>query len=166
MKAAEGNLRGFESHPRRVKTYTLKPRLPLRAFVLAAALSVVGALTAVIAAANGWHVAVLVTGLVLVGLAVLLVLGSLLSLRLMRTFVDFDEDGFHIHGPGVDKRAEWSDVTKVSVADGGARLIFSHGEVERTHVWCPGGAVDPQFQELTREVVKYLDKNRGYRNFA
>ena len=147
-----------------MKTYTLKPRLPLRAFVLAAVLSVVGALLAVLAAAQGWHVAVLVVGIVLVVAAVLLVLGSMLSLRTMRTVVELDKDGFRVHGPGVDKHAKWPEVTRVALADEGSRLVFSHGEVERTHLWCPGGASDPEFRALTQDVVKFLDENRGYRN--
>ena len=149
-----------------MKTYTLKPRLPLRAFVVAAAASIVGALLAVLAAANDWHVSVLVVGLVLVGAALVLLGISFMSLRTMRTLVAVDEAGFHIHGPGVDKRGKWADVTRVAVADQGARLIFSHGEVERTHLWCPGGATDPEFQKLTKDLVDYLDKSRGYRNFA
>ena len=56
--------------------------------------------------------------------------------------------------------------TAVTFADEGARLIFSHGEVERTHLWCPGGATDPQFQALTRDLVGYLDRSRGYRNIV
>ena len=166
MKAAEGNLRGFESHPRRVKTYTLKPRLPLRAFVVAAATSVVGALVTVLAGANRWHVSVLIIGIGLVVAAVALVVAALISLRTMRTVVEVDDEGFQVRGPGVDKRAAWVDVTRVAVADDGARLIFSHGEVERTHLWCPGGATDPQFQALTRDLVGYLDRSRGYRNLA
>ncbi|MGA4670488.1 hypothetical protein ACPCG0_11970 [Propionibacteriaceae bacterium Y1923] len=147
-----------------MKTYTLRPRLPLRAFVLAAVVSVVGALVAVLAGANGWPAAVFVGGMVLLVAAVLLVGAAVISMRSMRTFVDLDDEGFHIHGPGVDKRGEWAEVTRVALADDGARLVFSHGEVERTHLWCPGGATDPEFQALTRDLVTRLDRSRGYRN--
>ncbi|MGA4506900.1 hypothetical protein ACQB6R_01020 [Propionibacteriaceae bacterium G1746] len=149
-----------------MKTYTLRPRLPLRAFVVAAALSLVGALVAVMGSAQGWHVAVSIIGLVLLGLGVLLAAGALLSLRTMRTLVDVDDDGYHIHGPGVDKHGQWSDVTRAALADDGARLVFSHGEVQRTHLWSPLGAADPDFKALVDDVVTRLDKSRGYRNIV
>ena len=161
MKAAEGNLRGFESHPRRVKTYTINPRPPLRAFVLAAVLSVIGALVIVVGGSTVWNI---LGGLVLVAGLGLLVM-ALISMRTMRVFVDLDDEGFHVHGPGIDKKKAWKDVTRVSLSQDETHLVFAHGEVERTHLFCPGGPGDEEFTALLEDITKRLDKDRGYRNF-
>ena len=162
MKAAEGNLRGFESHPRRVKTYTIKPRPPLRAFVMAAALSVLGALVIVVGSSPlaSWIGGLLLfAGVALLGLAVY-------SLYSMRVFVDLDDEGFHVRGPGVDKHKDWKSVTKVVLSQDETHLVFSHGEVERTHLFCPGGPGDQDFTAMLKDITERLDKSRGYRNFV
>lgn len=161
MKAAEGNLRGFESHPRRVKTYTIKPRPPLRAFVLAAVLSVIGAVMVVAGSGALWD---WLGGLVLlVGVGLLLM--ALYSLWSMRVHVDLDDEGFHVRGPGINKKKPWSSVTKVALSQDETHLVFSHGEVERTHLFCPGGPGDEEFESMLKDITRRLDENRGYRNF-
>lgn len=145
-----------------MRTFTLRPRPPLRAFVLGALVSVVGALVTVLAAANAWPLAALVAGIVLIIAGVVLVVGGFASMRVMRVFVDVDDEGFRVRGAGADKRRTWAEVSKVVLADGGTRLVFSHGEVERTHLWCPAGADDPEFLGLIGEVSRRLDKSRGY----
>ncbi|WP_420176712.1 hypothetical protein [Luteococcus sp. OSA5] len=144
------------------RTYVLKPRPPVRAFVIAAALTLVGALLVSIAqsadASLLWVVLasiILIAGLALAGMAAW-------SMVTMRTFIDLASDGYRIHGPGVDKSGGWEDVTKVTTSAQGSHLTLYHGEVGRTHVICPGGGEDPEMVALVEAVAKHLDANRGY----
>ncbi len=147
-------------------SYTLKPRLPMRAFVLAALLSILGAGLVVVAASQNWAGWAVGIGIFIIALGVCAVLLAVGSLRTNRVQIDLDEQGYHIHGAGLDKRGQWRTVTKASVADDGGRLILSHGEVSRTHIWCPMGGTDPQMQALIVEVADRLDASRGYRNLV
>jgi len=142
--------------------YVLRPRPPIRAFLIAAVLALVGAAVLVVSLTVRWPLAAtLVAGVVLLAGLVLLVL-ALVSLRSLAMKVSFDADGYRIKGPDIDVTGQWSNVTKVVQADDGARLIFHHGEVRRTHLWCPGGGADPQMHALTAEVSRRLDADRGY----
>lgn len=143
-----------------MKTYTIKPRPPVRAFVLAAALSVVGALVMVLGEALLWTI----LGGVLLGLGLVLLVVALISMRTMQVKVHLDDEGFHARGPNIDKRKAWSDVTKVALSQDETHLVFSHGEVERTHLFCPGGAGDEEFAAMITDITERLDASRGYRN--
>lgn len=142
--------------------YVLAPRTPMRAFLVAAALVLVGALLVALLAANGaatvWLVLaaiVLVAGLALAGM-------GLASMRTMRTFVELDPEGYHITGPQVDRRGTWTEVTRVTTSAEGAHLTLYHGEVARTHILCPTGGDDPQMQGLVADIARHLDDSRGY----
>jgi len=147
-----------------VKTYVLKPRPPVRAFALGAIVSMVGAGVTVLAASQGWSSVVVILGVVVMVAGLALVVGGIVSMWTMRVFVDLDEEGFHIHGPGVDARKAWKGVTKVSLSGDESHVVFAHGEVERTHLFCPSGPGDEQFEALLADISKHLDRSRGYRN--
>lgn len=145
--------------------YTLKPRPPLRAFVVAAALSLVAAVVIVVGADRllGWVTGI---GIFVAALALALLLLAVGSMRTMRVHVDVDDEGYAISGPNIDKRGRWVDVTKLALADEGARLVFHHGPIERTHLWSPMGGNDPSMAALVQDVTKRLDASRGYSNLA
>lgn len=144
--------------------YLLKPRLPVRAFLVSALLAVAGAVVLVAALDQSWHRAVAVVGGVLLLTGLVLLVLALVSLRTLALKVRVDDAGYRIVGPDLDVEGRWDEVTKVVQVDDGARLVFHLGEVRRTHLWCPGGAEDPQMQALTRDVARRLDANRGYRH--
>lgn len=143
--------------------YVLRPRPPIRAFAMAAVLSLVGAGLLVGFGSRG-VLGGQIAGWIVLGVGLLLGVIGLVSMRTMRVLVDLDDEGFRVHGPGVDKRSDWSSITKVVSADDGARLIFHHGAIERTHLWCPMGAGDPQMQALAEDVARRLDAANGYRH--
>lgn len=143
-------------------SYVLKPRLPVRAFVLAAVLSIVGAALVVLASAQSWPNWSVGLGVFVIALGIALLLLAVGTLRTNRVQVDLDDEGYHIHGAGLERSGTWKSVTKAAVADDGARLILSHGEVTRTHIWCPMGGQDPQMKALVVEVAQRLDASRGY----
>ena len=142
--------------------HVIKPRTPVRAFIIAAVLVLVGAVLVAVSAAQSagavWAAlpaVLMVAGLALVGIAVA-------SMVKMRTFVTVDDEGYRITGPGVDKQGTWVDVTRVTTSSNGSHLTLYHGEVGRTHILCPAGGDDPSMQALVADISRRLDDSRGY----
>lgn len=147
-----------------MNTYVLKPRPPMRAFFLAAILSALGALLVVVAAANHLGAAWITLAFIVLGIGLALGLVGWVSMSRMQTTIKLDDAGYQISGPGVDKRGEWSDVTKVTTSNGDTHLTMYHGEVGRTHIMCPGGQDGRQMAALAQDIADHLDKSRGYSN--
>lgn len=138
----------------------------MRAFVVAAAASVLGAALVVGGQLASKNVALTIIGAVLLLFGLLLVALAWFSSRTNIVRVTLDEDGYHVLGPRADRAGRWSEVTKVGVSDDSSHLVISHGEVERVHIWSPLGGDDPQMQGLQAEIVERLDSNRGYTHFS
>jgi len=145
-------------------TYVLKPRPPFRAFVLAAIISLAGALFVVLASAEHWGAIGVAICVIVLALGIGLLVFALLSMSKMRVFVRLDDSGYTIEGPGLHKTGAWAEVTKVTTQREGAHLTLHHGEVARTHIICPRGVSDPQMQALTADVIARMDADRGYSN--
>ncbi|MEL4358744.1 MULTISPECIES: hypothetical protein [unclassified Luteococcus] len=141
--------------------YVLKPQPPLRAFLISAILLLLGAILLSSTSGGGSVVWVALSWIVLLlGLALAGMAGW--SMVTMRTFVDLDDDGYRITGPGADKAGRWDEVTKVTTSGEGAHLTLYHGQTNRTHILCPGGAADAEMTRLVTDVAQHLDANRGY----
>lgn len=142
--------------------HVIAPRPPMRAFLVAAVLTFLGA--ALVALAAGHHAAVvwvvLAAVVLLAGIA--LACAGAVSMRRMRTFVTLDDDGYRITAPGTDQRGEWADVTRVTSTANGAHLTLHHGEVGRTHIISPAGGGDPAMASLATDIAHRLDDSRGY----
>ncbi len=145
-------------------THVLRPRPPIRAFALAAALCVVGAVLTVVLAANdagvGWIVFAVVV--LVLGLALLAAAGY--SLVRLRTYVDLTDEGWTVRGPGDRRSGSWDDVTKVTISYNGAHITMHHGQVARTHIIAPGNIASEEMKALAADIAKYLDASRGYHN--
>lgn len=148
-----------------MNTYVLKPRPPVRAFIIAGVLSLLGALLVVWASSRGAAMVWVVLAAIVLVLGIALAVLGAISMVNMRTFITLDEQGYRIKGPGVDKGGSWADVTRVTTTKQGAHLTMYHGEVGRTHIMCPGGADDPQMAALAQDIADHLDHDRGYRNY-
>lgn len=145
-----------------MKTYILEPQLPLRAFAIAAGLSLVGGSLIALGHSGGWHWALLVMAWLLLAGGVALAIAAVWSLRSMRTFIDLTEEGYAIRGPGGLKSGTWDQVTKVTQTLDGRHLTLYHGEVGRTHILRPARSDDHQLAELLADMSQRLDSNRGY----
>ncbi|CAI9402419.1 hypothetical protein [Aestuariimicrobium sp. T2.26MG-19.2B] len=152
--------------------YVLRPRPAIRAFAVAAVLSVIGAVMVVggqLASSTTW---VTITGVVVLALAVALVALAWLASRTNAVTVQLDAEGYRVLAPklsrggGGDRHGRWSEVTKVGASEDGSHLVISHGEVERVHIWSPLGGSDPQMLGLQAEIVERLDADRGYTHFG
>ena len=145
-----------------MSTYVVRPRLPMRAFVLAALLSMAGAVGITLVAATGAaQVWMWVSSMVLL-LGVLLLLTALTSLRRLRTYVELGEDGWEVRAPGGTRRGLWGNVSKVTIAANGVRLTLHHTDGRRTHIVAP--APTDEMQAMAEDIAARLDASRGYHN--
>ena len=143
-------------------TYVLKPRPPVRAFALAAVLSLAGAGLLATAASRGWGVLWVIVAALVLAVGVAFGAAGALSTRTMRVFVDITDEGWAVHGAGQSRSGPWSEVTKVTTSDHGAHISLHHGHVARTHLFCASGGEDPQMQGLIADIAAHLDADRGY----
>ena len=143
-------------------TYVVRPRTPMRAFVLAALLSMAGAVLITLSAALGWAQLWMWVSAVVLLAGVLLLLTALASMRRLRTYVDLDDTGWEVRAPGGTRRGDWSDVTKVTIAVRGDRLTLHHRDGRRTHIVAPGPT--DEMQAMATDIATRLDANRGYHN--
>ena len=119
-------------------TYLIQPRPPVRAYLIAAIAALAGALLVVGALAQGWHVAVLVIGGVLLAAGVALTVAAFLSMSRLAVHVVFDDDGYAVRGVDAEHSGKWLDVTKLTVSEDGGHVTIYHGAVRRTHLLFPG----------------------------
>ena len=143
-----------------MRTFVLKPRPPLRAFVLAAVVSMVGAVLITVAAANGWPTPWLVLCILVLAAGVLLCLAAVWSMWRMRTMVEVTDDGYTIRTPGAVRSGRWDEVTKVTQATNGAHITLYHGQVTRTHILSPGNVATAEMEALGAEIARRMDANR------
>lgn len=136
-----------------MNSYILRPRPPRRALVLGCAASVIGVFVLLVGLLAGWPVVVVILGaLVLaVGIAVLLLIAY--SLAHHSLFVDLDDQGFHVHGPGLDRKGSWSRVTRVALTPDGSRLVIASGAIKRTYIICPNGGEDPVMKSIVADIA-------------
>ena len=119
-------------------TYLIQPRPPVRAYLVAAIAALAGALLVVGALAQGWHVAVLVIGGVLLAAGVALTVAAFLSMSRLAVHVVFDDDGYAVRGVDAEHSGKWLDVTKLTVSEDGGHVTIYHGAGRRTHLLFPG----------------------------
>ena len=114
--------------------YTITPRPPIRALVIAAVTSLVGAVLLVVALASSWHVAVAVVGGLLLAGGLALAVAALLTPSRLAVTVTLDDDGYRVTGSGGEQVGAWDDVTRVTQSDDGAHVTIHHGEDRRNHL--------------------------------
>lgn len=145
-------------------TYTLRPQPPIRAFAVAAALSVLGAVLVIVCAAKHAAAIWMWLSVLIVVIGVALVIAGLLSMVRLRTYVDLTDDGYTVRAPNGIRSGKWDDVTKVTITHTGAHLTLYHGQVQRTHILAPGNIANDEMKALADDIAKRMDVNRGYRN--
>lgn len=143
--------------------YLLQARLPVRAFLIAAAATLLGAVMVVVSLQNSWHFAFTVLFAILIVAGIGLALAGAKSLKSHQVKVVFDDDGYEITGRDASRSGKWAEVTKVTQTDDGHHVTIYHGTVTRTHLLCPLGLDDPQLNQLITDMAARLDHSRGYR---
>ncbi|MFT3888615.1 MAG: hypothetical protein QM713_10695 [Arachnia sp.] len=119
-------------------TYLIQPRPPVRAFVIAAVVALVGALLLVGALSWHWPTIVAVLGGVLLAAGVALTVAGFLSMSRLAVQVTFDDEGYSVRGREAEQNGQWRDVSKLTVSEDGGHVTIYHGAVRRTHLLFPG----------------------------
>lgn len=141
------------------RIFFLKARPPMRAFIIAAVVSLLSAVIAVLALQNSitWLaiIAILVLAASIALFAIAVVTMSRLGVR-----IELDDEGYRITGTSQNHSGQWADVTKVTESLEGAHITIYHGEVRRTHVIFPGGPAQQQLPEVVEEILRRLETAR------
>jgi hypothetical protein len=144
-----------EELPQGRRSYALSPAVPLRPLIVSVVLALAGVVGCVVGASRKLSV-VLVISIAVLAVALVLVLLGLVLTRRNTIRVDLDETGFHVHGPGLDRRGRWSDVTRVATTPDGSRLVIASGPLVRTHIMAPLGGSDPQMKALVEDISRRM----------
>ena len=140
-------------------TYTIASRPPVRAFLVAAVCSLLGAGAIVLAASGGWK---LVWDVVLTILGVLLLIVGLAlmglawwTMRRMSVTLTLDDTGFRLRGGEQLRRGEWLDVMQVTRSEDGSHVTIYHGPERRTHLlFDRTDQVDAVLDDMTRRLKR------------
>jgi hypothetical protein len=144
-----------------VSVHTLRPQPPVRAFLIAAVVSVAGAVLTVVGAANGWPggvialwVVILIAGLALLG-------AGIWSMWRMQVRAELTPTGYTFRTPAGVRHGTWSETTRVTASESGRRISFHHRDETVDHVICPVDANDPTMAELVEDVTSRLKDSRS-----
>lgn len=138
------------------RTFFLKPRPPLRAFAIAAVLSLLGALFLVLSLQLEWHVVVAVLAAVVLAIGITLFAVSLVAMARLGVRITLTDEGYHVSGTNQEHSGAWADVTKVTQAVDSAHVTIYHGNVRRTHLIFPGGPAQEQMPEVVEAITERL----------
>lgn len=136
-------------------THVLRPAPPLRSYLVAAILSVLGA-AMVLGSGFGENPWLLVFGALVLADGLALVLMTTISARRSRVAVDLDGSGYVVHSREGDVHGTWDQVTRVTRSADGTQLVFHQGDERRLVL------IGREVTSLESDVARYLDKNRGY----
>lgn len=145
--------------------YLIKPRPPIRAFLIAAVASIVGAGMLVLSLVQSWHWAVLALSILVLVAGIMLCVAALAASSRSRVSITFTEDGYRLDTPHGTEGGHWEVVTRVTQSGDGRRVTIHDGAEERhVLVFAPGNA--QQVAELLADMTRRLDAAKGYTNFA
>lgn len=147
-----------EDHQR----FVLRATPPLRAYLLAAIGSIVGAVL-IVGWQSGWPVAFGVIGIVLAALAVLLALTATVLTQRFQTTLLVARDTLTVVSGRRRTTFSWRDIAEINVD--GARLVVSPIDKSRPTVAYvnPRQVDQPSFRTLGTVLAERLDASRGYR---
>ena len=143
--------------------YTLTAPSPVRSFVIAALVSIIGAALTVGSRALELGRAVLIVGIIALGFATALVLSAVILMRRLQSTLVLDHDGVTVVRGRRSQRLPWSSIDSVSLA--GRRLILQTKAAggSQLSVINPRSASDPTFTSLVAAIRGRLNADRGYR---
>lgn len=140
-------------------THALRLRPPLRAFALAAAFAVVGAVFVVAPEAFGWNPITRFIGLGFLAISLLLAGFATWAMRRARVDIELDDEGYRITGPTGPKAGSWTEIAKVTRGEG--QIVLYGRDGSRTVMGRPrGGRGD--LDALGVDIARRLDLSRGY----
>ena len=130
----------------------------MRAFAIAAILSLLGAVFLVLSLQNAWHAVVVVLAAVVLALGIALFAMALVSMARLGVRITLTDEGYHVSGTNQEHSGGWADVSKVTQAVHGAHVTIYHGNVRRTHLIFPGGPAQDQMQDVVDAIMERLGR--------
>lgn len=145
-------------------TYTIVPRTAVRAFLIAAIASVVGAALLVLALANYWPAAagVIATVIMVAGLVLLLV-AFIVQRRSIAELV-LDDDGYTVVTRTGSQSGRWADVTRITRSTEGGIVTIHEGADKRIRLEFHSDD-RAQIDEVLTEMGDRLDVAKGYEDW-
>lgn len=142
--------------PRPVDTsyYALRPRTPLRAWLLAGLLLVAGIAGVVVGLGEPRRPVILALGVLAAAAAFALVIAALAFVQSRTQHVVLSPEGFEVTGPGYHRSGAWLDVDAVSATPDGTRLVIAQGKVDRTFIQSAGARSDAVMKALVDDLIK------------
>lgn len=150
--------------PMAASTFTIVPRIAVRAFFIAAIASVVGAAVLVLALAYTWSPPVdLVVGvigaLIMIAGLVLLLVAYMAQRRAIAELV-LDDDGYTLVTRNGSQSGQWADVTRITRSTDGEVVTIHEGENKRIRLEFHSDR--SQVDGILTEMGTRLDNAKGY----
>lgn len=141
-----------------MSVHRFRPRLPMRALAIGAALEVAGAVLAVVLEATTGRLAWVLPGVLLLLLGTTLIALALVSSARNAAEVELTEEGYRVSNRQGERTGRWADVAAVKQSVTGERLTFVGADGTDVHVVASEGGI----ASLSAEVTQLMNRSRGY----
>ncbi len=143
-------------------TFSIAPRVPVRAFLISAVASLLGAGLLVLALINGWHWALVALAAVLLVAGLLLLLAALVAQKASAAELVLDEEGYTVRSRAGEQWGAWAEVTRITRAKAGGQVVIHEGDEKRTRLEF-NNLERARIDEILDEMGARLDSAKGYR---
>lgn len=147
---------GASSDPTNTTYHALRPRPPIRAWMLAVLLATIGAILLIFGVGRTPGLVMAVCGGVLLVLGIALGMLGIIFVNARTVHITLDAQGFQVSGPGYQRSGEWDEVTAVNATPDGARIVIACGRVSRVFIQAPGGVADATMDRIAEEISVHL----------
>lgn len=144
-----------------VSVHTLRPEPPIRAFLLAAVVTILGAVLTVLASAQDWAGVVLVLGVMLMVAGLALLAAGIWSVWKMRVQAELTPTGYTFRTPAGVRHGTWAETVKVTASESGRRITFHHRDDTVQHIMAPVGGDNPAMSALVEDLTERLKTSRS-----
>ena len=145
-------------------TFSIAPRVPIRAFLIAAVASIIGAALLVLALVNAWHIAVVVLAVVILVAGLILLVVALMAQKASAAELVLDDEGYKLVNRAGEQWGDWAEVTRITRATDGGEVTIHEGDVKRTRLQFH--SVDrARIDEILDEMGVRLDAAKGYKTW-
>ena len=145
-----------------VTTFSIAPRVPVRAFLISAVASIAGAGLLVLALINSWHYTVVVLAALILLAGLLLLVLALVAQDASAAELVLDDEGYTVSSRAGEQSGTWADVTRITrIADSG-HVTIHEGEEKRAQLQFHN-LERARIDEILTEMGVRLDAAKGYR---
>lgn len=141
-------------------TYHITAKPPVRALIVAAIASLLGAVFLVVALSQGWHVVIVVLAALLLAAGLVLCAAAFLTASRGSATLTLNDEGYLMVGSGEELSGEWGDVSRVTIGQEDRHLTIHHGPERRTHV-IMRTAPAQQVADVITDIQARLKKAKG-----